>query len=87
MSYIRTSRFTERMTRRLNAAGINLWVGQSSGDTCGKYLLFRVGGPCVAGCGWTQAEAEQIVDDRIASREESVSHEDATGFPQHCSRD
>lgn len=66
MSVISTSKFTEKLSRRLKAAGINLWVAESSGDKWGKYLLFEVGGKCVAGCGWNQREAEEIVRERIS---------------------
>jgi hypothetical protein len=69
MAIITSSRFCERMSRRLQRAGINLWLAESSGDAWGKYLLFKVGGSCVAGAGWTQAEAEEIVNRRIAEKE------------------
>jgi len=65
MSIITTSRSTERLSRKLQKAGLNLWVGQSSGDAWGKYLIFRVGGKCVAGCGWSIREATEIVDETI----------------------
>jgi hypothetical protein len=63
---ISTSRATERLSARLRRAGLKLWVGKSSGDAWGRYLLFLVGGRCVAGCGWTLAEAAEIVAERIA---------------------
>ena len=69
MAVISTPKFTERMSRKLQAAGRNEWVAESSGDTWGKYLIFRVGGRCIAGCGWTQREAEQIVNERCGAVE------------------
>lgn len=69
MSIISTTRATERLSRKLQRAGINKWVGQSSGDTWGKYLLFEVGGKCTGGCGWTLAEAEAKVDHLIAYKD------------------
>jgi hypothetical protein len=66
MAVITTNSFTQRLSKRLQKHGQNLWVGQSSGDKWGKYLLFIVGGRAVASCGWTRAEAESIVAERIA---------------------
>ena len=65
MSAISTSRATERLTRKLQRAGIEQWVAQSSGDKCGKYLRFQVGGRCVGGCGWSLKQAEAVVDHLI----------------------
>lgn len=65
MSVIRTTRATERLTRKLQRAGIQQWVAVSSGDTAGKYLRFAVGGPCVGSGGYTLREAEEIVDHLI----------------------
>ena len=69
MATITTTRATERLSRKLQRAGISQWVGQSSGDRWGKYLLFEVGGKCLSGCGWTLKEAEEIVDRMIDARE------------------
>lgn len=69
MSIITTTRATERLSRKLQRAGINQWVGQSSGDACGKYLRFEVGGKCLGGCGWTLAEAEEEVNHLIAYKD------------------
>lgn len=65
MSVISTTKATERLSRKLQRAGINQWVAQSSGDSWGKYLRFEKGGPCVGGCGFTLREAEAIVDHLI----------------------
>ena len=65
MSAISTSRATERLTRKLQRAGIEQWVAQSSGDKWGKYLRFQVGGRCVGGCGWSLKQAEAVVDHLI----------------------
>jgi len=65
MAAILTTRATERLTRKLQRAGIQQWVAVSSGDTWGKYLRFTVGGPCVGGCGWTLSQAEEVVDHLI----------------------
>lgn len=70
MSVISTSRATERLSRKLQRAGINQWIGQSSGDSLGKYLRFGVGGKCVGGCGWTLKQAEEVVDHLIAYKGE-----------------
>ena len=67
MATIRTTRATERLTRKLQRAGIQQWVAVSSGDAWGKYLRFAVGGRCVGGCGWTLREAEEVVGDLIAN--------------------
>ena len=66
MSAISTTRATERLSRRLRRAGLPYWIAQTSGDAWGKYLLFRVGGKCVAGAGWTLREATTYVDLLIA---------------------
>lgn len=66
MSTITTTAGTERLTKQLQRAGINQWVARSSGDAWGKYLRFQVGGRCVGGCGWSLAEAEEIVKDLIS---------------------
>ena len=63
MSAIYTTRATERLSRRLQRAGKKLWVAVSTGDSWGKYLIFRVGGPCVGAAGWTLREAQ----DRVAA--------------------
>lgn len=65
MSVITTTKATERLSRKLQRAGINQWVGQSSGDRWGKYLRFEVGGKCVGGCGWTLQQAAEVVDHLI----------------------
>lgn len=65
MSVISTSKATERLSRKLQRAGINQWVARSSGDSWGKYLRFEVGGKCVGGCGWSLREAEAKVDHLI----------------------
>ena len=77
MAVISTSRATERLSRKLQKAGINQWIGKSSGDAWGKYLFFAVGGRCVGGAGWSLREAEESVDGRIACKdcEEFHSHE------------
>lgn len=69
MSVITTTRATERLSRKLQRAGINKWVGQSSGDVWGKYLIFVVGGRCVSGAGWTLSQAESKVDHLIAYKD------------------
>lgn len=68
MSVISTTRATERLSRRLQRAGIRKWIGQSSGDRWGKYLIFEIGGKCCGGAGWTLREAEETVADLIAER-------------------
>ena len=65
MSVISTTPGTKRLTAKLAKAGINLWVAKASGDAWGKYLLFEVGGKCVAGAGWTLAEAAAKVEHKI----------------------
>lgn len=65
MSVISSSKATERLSRKLQRAGISQWVAKSSGDSWGKYLRFQVGGRCVGGCGWSLREAEAIVDHLI----------------------
>jgi len=65
MSVIKTTKFTERMSRRLRRADRKEWVGESSGDAWGRFLIFQIGGKCLAGAGWTRAECEQIVHERI----------------------
>lgn len=69
MSVISTTRATVRLSRKLQKAGINQWIGQSSGDKWGKYLRFVVGGRCVGGCGWSLAQAEAVVDHLIAYKD------------------
>jgi hypothetical protein len=59
-----TNRFTEQMSRKLQAAGLNEAVIQSSGDAWGKYLIRKIGGRCIAGAGWTQSECRQIIAER-----------------------
>ena len=61
MAVITTSKATERLTKRLQRAGLNYWIGESSGDAWGKYLIFAIGGKCVGGAGWTLREAEAKV--------------------------
>jgi len=68
MTTIETTKATERLSRKLQRAGIPQWIGIGNSDTWGKYLRFQIGGRCVGGCGWTLTEAEQIVDDLIANR-------------------
>lgn len=65
MSVISTTRATQRLTRKLQKAGINQWVAKTSGDKYGNYLRFIVGGKCVGGCGWTLSQAEAVVDHLI----------------------
>ena len=65
MSVISTSKATERLSRKLQRAGLNYWIAQSSGDSWGKYLVFVVGGKCVAGAGWSLRDAESKVDHMI----------------------
>lgn len=69
MSVITSTNATERLTRKLQKAGINQWVAQTSGDSYGKYLRFQVGGKCVGGCGWNLREAEAVVDHLIEYRD------------------
>lgn len=69
MSVISTTRATERLSRKLQRAGLNYWIGVSSGDSWGKYLVFVVGGKCVAGAGWTLRDAESKVDHMIAYKD------------------
>lgn len=69
MAVISTSKSTERLSRKLQRAGINQWVGQSSGDAWGKYLRFEIGGKCVGGCGWSLREAEAVVDHLITYKD------------------
>jgi hypothetical protein len=66
MSAISSSRFTEQMTRKLQIAGRQESIVESSGDAWGKYLIFRVGGRCIAGAGWTQSECRNIVAERCS---------------------
>lgn len=73
MSLITTTGATQRLTRKLQRAGLSLWVGVSSGDCAGKYLLFRVGGKCVGGAGWNLAECESKVDHLIKWKDEPES--------------
>lgn len=73
MAVISTTRATERLTRKLQRAGINQWVAQSSGDAWGKYLRFQVGGKCVGGCGWTLSQAEAVVDHLITWKDSEES--------------
>ena len=69
MAFISTTRATERLSRKLQRAGIKNWIGQSSGDAWGKYLVFEVGGKCVGGAGWTLAQAEAKVNHIIAYKD------------------
>lgn len=69
MSVISTTRATERLSRKLQRAGLNYWIAQSSGDAWGKYLVFVVGGKCVGGAGWTLSQAESKVDHMIAYKD------------------
>ncbi len=62
MSVISTTSTTERLSRRLQRAGLNYWIGVSSGDALGKYLLVRCGGACVGGAGWNIADAKAKVE-------------------------
>lgn len=66
MSVISTSKATERLSRKLQRAGLNYWIGQSSGDAWGKYLVFRVGGKCIGGAGFSLRDAKSKVDHMIA---------------------
>ena len=69
MSVINTTRATERLSRKLQKAGIDQWVAHASGDSYGKYLRFQVGGKCVGGCGWSLAQADEIVDHLITHKD------------------
>lgn len=69
MSVISTTKATERLSRRLQKAGLNYWIGQSSGDAWGKYLVFVVGGKCVGGAGWNLRDAVAKVDHMIAYKD------------------
>lgn len=69
---ITTTRATERLSRRLQRAGFPEWIGKSSGDAWGKYLVFRIGGKCFASAGWSLAEAEDWVNSRIAAMQSTV---------------
>lgn len=57
-----TNKATERLSRKLQRNGIQFWVGKSSNDKCGRYLLFQIGGMCTASLGWTLQEARDTVD-------------------------
>lgn len=76
MSAISTSKVTERLTRKLKRAGLDLWIAQSSGDAWGKYLVFLVGGRCIGGAGWSLKQAEAKVDHLITYKD----CEEATPF-------
>lgn len=65
MSVIATTRATERLSRKLQRAGLNYWIGASSGDRWGKYLLFAVGDKCVGGAGRTLRECAEFVAHKI----------------------
>lgn len=69
MAVISTTKATERLSRKLQRAGLNYWIAQSSGDSYGKYLVFVVGGKCIGGAGWTLAQAESKVDHLIAYKD------------------
>ena len=69
MSAITTSKATERLSRKLQRAGLNYWIGKSSGDKWGKYLVFVVGGRCVGGAGWSLRDAESKVAHMIAYKD------------------
>jgi hypothetical protein len=69
MAIISTTRATERLSRKLQRAGINQWIGKTSGDKWGNYLFFEVGGKCVGSAGWTLADAEAQVDHAITYKD------------------
>jgi hypothetical protein len=69
MSIITTTRATQRLSRKLQRAGLNYWIGQSSGDAWGKYLVFVVGGRCISGAGFSLRQAESKVDYLIAYKD------------------
>lgn len=69
MSVISTTKATERLSRKLQRAGIDCWIAKTSGDKWGNYLVFQVGGKCVGGAGWTLADAERKVDHMIAYKD------------------
>jgi hypothetical protein len=69
MAVITTSRATERLSRKMQRAGLNYWIGKSSGDKWGTYLRFEVGGKCVSGAGWTLRECAEYVDHLIAYKD------------------
>lgn len=59
---------TERLSRRLQKANLNLWVVRATNDSWGKYLIFKIGGRCVRGAGWSLREAQDIVNDIISQQ-------------------
>ena len=65
MSAISTTRVTERLSRRLQKAGLNYWIAKTSGDSWGKYLIFVKGGKCIGGAGHSIRDAESKVDHLI----------------------
>lgn len=71
MAVISTTKATERLSRRLQRAGINEWVAKTTGDMYGNYLRFIVGGKCCGGCGWNLREAEEIVNRLISENAEA----------------
>lgn len=74
MAVVSTTRATERLSRKLQRAGIDQWVAISSGDAWGKYLRFEIGGKCIGSCGWTLREAEEIVEAKIHEHETMTQH-------------
>lgn len=69
MGVIYTTKATERLSRKLQRAGLQQWVAVSKGDSFGKYLRFAIGGPCIGGCGWTLAQAEEDIEHLIKYRD------------------
>lgn len=65
MAVISSSKTLDRLSKKLQRHGLNYWVGMSSGDAWGKYLLFEVGGKCVGGAGWSIREATAYVNHLI----------------------
>ena len=76
MSMIWTTEATERLSRKLQAAGIDQWVVEAYWDDWGMYLRYEggVGGRCRGRCGWSLEEAEEIVDRLI--REQTREEEE-----------
>ena len=69
MAVISTTKATERLSRKLQRAGLNYWIAQSSGDRFGKYLVFIVVGKCIGGARWTLTQAESKVDHLITYKD------------------
>ena len=59
-----TNRATERLTHRLERAGLKMAIVKASADRCGKYLLLR-DGRAIGSAGWTLSEAASLVSEVI----------------------